>query len=257
MPTTFALLPEPTLCMSLSTETPPTTGDSSVPETSRTHPLLVDSVSIHGHPLLARGCVAMMNTFPELAGVPIHTVGSPPAPSDTPPTTNTHSDTRATRILVLVSPPDWTDALRTCRAWQNDQPQLALLAAITPDIPGTTLSRLLRLDVSAFLMADAPESEWQTAIRHLQERRTYRSHNAERLIAEANRSTVIRVLDYLAPDRLRGRKREVLELALQGHTQHEIASRLGLCPRSIRDYLRRLRRAPAVQLALTRVGTTI
>lgn len=209
----------------------------------------LESIWVLGHPLLSRGCVSMLRSFPELAEVPVLASDVLPPLGELEPL--------GMRMLVLVAPADWNAALQTLREWQVQPSQLAILAAFTPETPGTTLSRLLRLGTSGFLLADADEGEWQTAIHELRERRAYQSDAASRFLTEASRSTVIRVLDHLAPDHLRGRKREVLELALQGRSQREIAEQLGLCPRSIRDYLRRLRRAPAVQSALLRAETSI
>jgi PAS domain S-box-containing protein len=67
------------------------------------------------------------------------------------------------------------------------------------------------------------------------------SGQAARLIAAESLNVTRIASDLLPPCRLSPREREVLALVARGHTSQEIASRLGLSPKSVETYRARFR----------------
>lgn len=99
----------------------------------------------------------------------------------------------------------------------------------------------LRSGAKAYILKESPPEELVKAIREVNAGRRYLSAPlSERAIAAYTQKTEVKTVEPY--DQLTTREREILQLAAQGHTNNEIASRLYISPRTVETHRTNLMR---------------
>lgn len=206
----------------------------------------LQTIVITGQPLLVSGCAAMLHRRPEFRGCGIR------QQPDAHP-----RDIRSPRLILLLQPTDWPSALQACAIARARHPETLFLAGVPSHPPEPLLQKLLDLEFHGFIPVDADESVWVEAVQQVLTRGSYRARRLIPALESVSAPIPRRVLARIPERALNGRKRQVLELALEGLPPKAIGDRLGLDLRLIRDYLRRLRTTPRVKSALLTLGVSL
>jgi DNA-binding NarL/FixJ family response regulator len=146
-----------------------------------------------------------------------------------------HRQAPAVAVLDLSMPR--LNGLETVRRFRAELPRVRLLVLTAHDEEELVLP-VVRAGAHGFLRKDCGAEELLRAVRALAAGGSYFSPDVSRLLAEQVRSRQTESADPLAP--LTAREREVFHLVAEGRTTKEIASALGVSPKTAENHRARV-----------------
>lgn len=182
---------------------------------------MIDVVLVDDHPVVLAGLSALVDTDPAMRVV--GTAGSVAAALELP------AEPVPDVCVLDLHLPDG-DGVSLGRSLRRRWPATRIVVLTMAREPATVL-RSLADGVDSYLLKDAPPEELLGAIR---------ATAAGSVVLSAGASASVRIAASALPGtdalgRLDARDREILELLAQGHTTHQVAGRLFLAPKTIRN----------------------
>jgi DNA-binding NarL/FixJ family response regulator len=141
-------------------------------------------------------------------------------------------------VLVLDLMMPGLNGLEVARQVHKHSPKVGIVVLSMHDDEGFVLEALAN-GVSAYVLKDSNSSDLVQAVREVAAGRRYLSPPlSDRAIETYQQMAKIGTMDK--HDTLTTREREVLQLSAEGHTNSEIAARLGISPRTAETHRSRL-----------------
>jgi two-component system, NarL family, response regulator NreC len=141
-------------------------------------------------------------------------------------------------VLVLDLMMPGLNGLEVARQVHKNSPKVGIVVLSMHDDEGFVLEALAN-GVSAYVLKDSNSSDLVLAVREVAAGRRYLSPPlSDRAIETYQQMAKIGTMDK--HETLTTREREVLQLSAEGHTNSEIAARLGISPRTAETHRSRL-----------------